>query len=50
MVFRVTSWRWNFNNHIEFRRSSKFGVSDIDFTTGTAYYVTVGGFSTSAEY
>ena len=42
--FRVSSWRWNFNNHIEFRRSSKFGVSDIDFTTGNAYYITVGGF------
>ena len=47
--FRVTSWRWNFNNHIEFRRSSKFGVSDIDFTTGTAYYVTVGGFLSDTD-
>ena len=42
--FRVNSWRWNYNNHFEFKRSSTHGKGDHQFTVGAAYYITVGGF------
>ena len=42
--FVIEAWRWNYNNHIEFKRSGKFGVSDIDFTSNTLYHITVAGF------
>ena len=42
--FRINSWRWNYNNHFEFKRSSSHGKGDHQFTVGAAYYITVGGF------
>lgn len=40
--FRINTWRWNYNNHFEFRTSSRHG--NKSYTPGTAYYITVGGF------
>ena len=43
--FRINSWRWNYNGHFEFARSSKHPDNDdTAFTVGAAYYITVGGF------
>ena len=43
--FRVNAWRWNYNGHFEFARSSKHPDNDgTAFTVGAAYYITVGGF------
>ena len=42
--FRVNSWRWNYNGHFEFKRSSRHGTSDSSLTLGAFYYLTVGGF------
>ena len=42
--FRINSWRWNYNGHFEFRRSSRHGTGDSSFTIDAAYYITVGGF------
>ena len=42
--FRIDYWRWNYNNHMEFRRTSVHGNSDGSFTADYQYYITVGGF------
>ena len=40
--FRINTFRWNFNNHFEFRVTSRNGSTS--FTPGTPYHITVGGF------
>jgi hypothetical protein len=40
--FRINTFRWNFNNHFEFRVTSRSGSTS--FTPGTPYHITVGGF------
>jgi len=40
--FRINTFRWNFNNHFEFRVTSRSGQTS--FTPGTPYYITIGGF------
>ena len=40
--FRINTWRWNYNGHFEFRTSSRHGSKN--YTSGTSYYITVGGF------
>ena len=40
--FRINSFRWNYNNHFEMRMTSRHG--NKSYTSGTAYYITVGGF------
>jgi len=40
--FRINTFRWNFNNHFEFRVTSRSGSTS--FTVGTPYHITVGGF------
>jgi anti-sigma28 factor (negative regulator of flagellin synthesis) len=40
--FRINTFRWNFNDHFEFRVSSRSGATS--FTAGTPYYITIGGF------
>ena len=42
--FRLDYFRWNYNNHMEFKRTSKHGNSDTSFTPDYFYYFTVGGF------
>ena len=43
--FRINSWRWNYNGHFEFARSSKHpDNTDDSFNVGATYYITVGGF------
>ena len=43
--FRINSWRWNYNGHFEFARSSKNPDNDSSaFSVGATYYITVGGF------
>ena len=48
MQFRCGSWRWNYNAgggpHFEFGFSSRHGKNWSNFTIGTSYYITVGGF------
>ena len=40
--FRINTFRWNFNNHFEFRVTSRNGSTS--FTPGTPYHITIGGF------
>jgi len=40
--FRINTFRWNYNNHFEFRVTSRNGSTS--FTPGTPYHITVGGF------
>ena len=40
--FRINTFRWNYNNHFEFRVTSRNGSTS--FTPGTPYYITIGGF------
>ena len=48
--FRVASWRWNYTAsgdseaHFEFKLSTDHGRDWDEFTAGTDYFVTVGGF------
>ena len=48
--FRVASWRWNYKasgdsvSHFEFKCSSEHGRDWDEFTAGTEYFITVGGF------
>jgi len=41
--FRTDSWRWNYNNHFEFKLSSSKGHAWSSFTEGITYYITIGG-------
>ena len=41
--FRTASWRWNFNDHFEFKLSSSKGHAWSSFTEGVTYYITIGG-------
>lgn len=40
--FRINTIRWNYNNHVEFRTTSRNGPKS--YTNGTNYFITVGGF------
>ena len=40
--FRINTFRWNYNGHFEFRTSSRHGSKN--YTVGTAYFITIGGF------
>ena len=42
--FRINWFRWNYNGHMEFRRSSRHGNSDSSLTVDNTYHITVGGF------
>ena len=40
--FRINSFRWNYKDHFEMRMTSRHG--NKSYTSGTSYYITVGGF------
>ena len=41
---RVDGFRWNYNDHHEYKISSSSGNKFSDFVVGQAYYITIGGF------
>ena len=41
-IVRINKYRWNYHNHFEFGHSSRKGSTN--YTVGTTYLITVGGF------